>query len=136
MVNQAGWFQEYDPEKNNKQYSGCMNGVYVINLDLDGNLYMCHDDKSKFLGTLHTTKEEYFKEYRKHNCILPQYFIDNCNTCDIRFICNGGCMLLSKEERDNYYCKQRKSLNEPVIEFLMRVANNEEFTEDEINKES
>ena len=136
IINRAEWFQEYDKEKNNKQFSCCMNGIQVINLDLDGNLYMCHDDKNTVLGTIHSSEKDYYTKYRKHNCVLPQYFIDNCNTCDVRFVCNGGCMLLSKEERDNYYCKQRKAMYEPVIEFLMRVANNEEFTEDEINKES
>ena len=105
----------YTP-KDYMKYSPCNNGISVLNMDLEGNLYLCHNNTEKKLGTIHSNINDYMLNYTKYNNILPKYFI-NCKSCSIRYCCAGGCMLLSKEELETFYCVQKKSILEPLIDF-------------------
>lgn len=101
--------------------SMCMNGIHTLNLDLNGNLHMCHDVDNKVLGTIYSDVESYMNNFHKYNNIAPDYYKNTCVNCEVRYLCNGGCSLISKEERDEYYCPQRKILFMPIIEELMKL---------------
>lgn len=111
-------YQEYDEESNNKQYSPCMNGIKVLNLDLQGNLYLCHNNLDKKLGTIYSSVDEYMEKYFTYNKNF-KFYVENCVECPIRFCCDGGCMLLSEDEKKNYFCKQKKAMYLPIIESLI-----------------
>lgn len=102
------------------KYSSCSNGIHVLNLDLDGNLYLCHNNTEKKLGTIFDDIDYYMSNYSKYN-IVPNYYKEYCIKCPVRFICNGGCMLVTEEERKNFYCKQRRALLQPMIEELLAI---------------
>lgn len=103
-------------------YSPCMNGIHVLNIDLEGNLYLCHDNSDKVLGNIYSNIDDYMNKYKSYN-ILPQYCETECKECSVRFCCSKGCMLLSKDELKNFYCVQKKSILEPIIKTLLDFSN-------------
>lgn len=113
--------KQYD-ENYSMVYSPCMNGIHVLNLDLQGNLYLCHDNSDKILGNIYSSIEEYTKQYRLYNNILPNYCESECKECSVRFCCSKGCMLLSKDELKIFYCVQKKSILEPIINKLIEFS--------------
>ena len=109
FINQIRGYEEYDEELENKSLSPyCGNGVVVLNMDLQGNLYLCHNDSNTTLGTIYDTYEEYFTKYKEKNPI-PYFYKKYCKDCLVRFICNGGCMLCDEEERLTSFCLQKKA---------------------------
>ena len=114
-------YVEYDETLDNKKYSMCGNGYSTLNLDMEGNLYLCHDSLHKKLGNIYSDKESYMKNYFLMNNVAPNYFKTTCKDCNVRFICNGGCMLLTEDERKKFYCPQRKAVLEPIIHELLLV---------------
>ena len=62
----------------------CGNGTTVINIDLDGSLYNCHDESKP---------SEYSCEWDK--TIKRQQGM--CAKCDMLRFCGGGCSLMSDE---------------------------------------
>jgi uncharacterized protein len=112
--------ESYSEIKDTHYYSMCMNGINVLNLDLNGNLYLCHNDSSTLLSTIYDDLEVYEKSYRKLNK-THIYYDEECKDCSVRFICRGGCMLCTGENRSEY-CKQRRAFFEPIIEQLLNLV--------------
>jgi uncharacterized protein len=102
--------------------SMCNNGLVTLNLDLCGNLHMCHDVSDRCLGTIYSTVDEYMSNYHKFNNVAPEFYKQYCFQCDVRHLCRGGCSLLSEEERKNFYCHQRKILYKPIIDELLKLS--------------
>lgn len=102
-------------------YSPCMNGIKVLNIDLNGNLYLCHNNSNKNLGNIYSNIEDYINKYREYN-LLPSYFNTYCKGCSIECCCSKGCMLLSEVELKDFYCKQKRMLLEPVLEILLEYS--------------
>jgi uncharacterized protein len=122
IINNIMEYKEYDETINNKCFSPCMNGIQVLNLDLQGNLYLCHNNIDKKLGTIYSNYDEYIKQYICLND-NPKFYIENCKDCSIRFCCDGGCMLLTEEEKKQYFCKQKRMIYLPIIESLLNYGN-------------
>ena len=106
-----------------KAISKCGNGFNVINLDLKGNLYPCHN-MDKPCSTIYDSYIKYI-----NNIILfdsTKEYIEECESCPIYSICYGGCPLISlnKIGRDNY-CKLKKAYYYPIIEQLLNIKEEE-----------
>ncbi len=111
-------YVDYIKRLNNKEsitfHSMCGNGIHTLNMDLQGNLYLCHNNYDKKLGTIYSDTDEYFKNYVELFNIHER-FKKRCGNCEINMYCKGGCMLL---ENDNFneYCHQRKAMFMPFVE--------------------
>ena len=95
----------------------CGNGRNIINIDLNGNLYLCHNTDLK-LGDIKSSIISYENNYTKYNKI-PYFYNKYCSSCNIRFVCSGGCMIVGEEERNTFYCKLQNSLYYPIISKLL-----------------
>ena len=107
--------------KNNEIYSMCGNGIYTLNMDLQGNLYLCHNDYSKKLGTIYSDTDDYIDKYNSYYSIEKR-FVERCNDCKIKTFCKGGCMIL-KDENMEEYCSQRKAMFECFFELFGKLAD-------------
>ena len=88
----------------------CGNGTIVINMDMDGNLYRCHNDNIK-LATIYDTLDEYKKVSSANDDIIRDFINTDCEGCEVIDYCQGGCPLISRESRQKSgYCVLRKTL--------------------------
>ena len=90
----------------------------VLNLDYDGNVYICHNSTYK-LGTVDSTDEEIFEQYKKY---LREKYTPKCKTCEIYEYCPGACLLLTEKGQEQY-CKLRKIKVKLLLDFLMGMKN-------------
>lgn len=118
MSNIVNTIKQYNDDIETKQFSQCMNGINVLNLDLEGNLYLCHNNNNKRLGDIYSSCENYINSYIELNEV-PNFFKEYCVDCSVRFCCDGGCMLVSADEKLNFLCKQKHMIYEPVIDGLI-----------------
>lgn len=117
FINKVYNYEEYNEIQPNK-YSNCGNGTYVLNINLDGNLYLCHNDSTTCLGNIYSSYDEYVLNYIKFNK-MSMFYKKYCKHCSVRFICDGGCMLCDEEERINSFCLQNKAMFEAIIEGIL-----------------
>lgn len=95
------------------QYTAaCGNGLTVLNLDLQGNLYPCHNTSRK-AGTIHDGYFNYLQrilagdhthEHRKE-----------CLSCTALAFCQGGCKLVGDKARKESYCRLKRAVFTPVL---------------------
>ena len=92
--------------------AACGNGLTVLNLDLQGNLYPCHNTSRK-AGTIHDGYFSYLQrilagdhthEYRKE-----------CLSCTALAFCQGGCKLVGDKARKGSYCRLKRAVFTPVL---------------------
>lgn len=97
----------------------CGNGISVQNVDLDGNLYLCHNVTDK-IGTIHDDFTTIFK-----NVIAldntKEFYKNQCHECEIDSICGGGCMLVPQKMRDKYYCRLRRAIYRPIMKAIHKM---------------
>ena len=84
----------------------CGNGRFVLNIDLDGNFYNCHN-----LSTPDTYSEKWDK------CIARQSS-DKCKECKVYYFCFGGCPI-TEEKNLIRYCQNAQALYGPIIDWLI-----------------
>jgi len=101
------------PNDNNHRMK-CRNGSEVLNLDLTGNLYLCHNTREK-LGTIY---DEYY-DYIKNVIELDKTNLYNCKYCEIVDMCGGGCPLVPN--KDKYYCDLKRAIYYPVVKMTDRL---------------
>lgn len=95
----------------------------VLNIDLDGNLYVCHNSNIK-IGHVKDARKDYLNRYWKW---LETRKKPECDTCEIRYYCQGGCPL----DISNEACNLQKILYE---EAMKSYEQNKEIWDKEINK--
>ena len=95
--------------------SFCGNGYLIQNVDLDGNIYLCHNTHKK-LGTIDNSYSKIIRNGLAFNPVNSNYE-HRCKDCDVNPICNNGCFLLDWNERNKYYCKAQKALLTPIVEY-------------------
>ena len=123
IINQINGFV-----KNDGKYSllaRCSQGRDVINMDLQGNLYECHNNTDGKLGNIsdfpmniitRTMEAEYPIMHRKAT---------TCKGCEAMAVCGGGCKLV-KEENLGLSCKLAKTKYEAVADKLIKLAEEED----------
>ena len=104
----------YNTVKSRNNYlNNCGNGFNILNLDLEGNLYSCHNT-SDSIANIYTPFWEYISNLIRQDNNIQN--IKKCNNCDAIGICMGGCKLLSDEVRNRYYCKAKKIIAQSIKE--------------------
>lgn len=82
----------------------CGNGTAILNIDLNGNFYACHNMS---VPVPYTDKwDKTFK--RQHNM---------CKDCDILNFCRGGCPIMS-DEAMSYSCESRRAFYHGILRAL------------------
>ena len=103
----------------------CNNGYTVLNMDLQGNLYNCHNDR-QIVGTIDSKYEDYIANVEKlDNCLhdIPVH----CRECSVFPICKGGCKLIPFDKKiETGFCDLRKAIYEPVIELKKLIDKREQ----------
>ena len=95
-----------------KQYCSCGNGYDVLNLDLEGNLYPCHNTSSK-IGTITDAYFAYLNKVLASDNTKLNMSI--CSDCPAIAFCRGGCKLVSAETRLEGYCRLKQAVFLPVL---------------------
>lgn len=83
----------------------CGNGYDVINIDLDGNLYSCHNIFEP-IGNINMPYIQYIKKIIKEDNTIKN--LEGCVGCVAFPFCKGGCKLLEPgSEAKKAYCNIR-----------------------------
>ena len=98
----------------------CSNGLQVLNLDLEGNLYSCHNCDIK-LGNIYSNYYDYLNEVISNDC-TSYFYKKMCNNCSVNLLCQGGCKLISESARNETYCKLKRAVFEPIIEGIIEYS--------------
>ena len=96
-------------------YAACGNGYDTLNLDLAGNLYSCHN-LSTPVATINTPYFDYLGRIIETDTTLM--FKQECKKCSVFQYCGGGCKFITNSDKRNVYCKLKKAVFEPVIEYI------------------
>lgn len=101
----------------------CGNGYSVINMSLDGTLYSCHNCSDK-LGTIYDSPQFILTNLFKYDKTMQ--FEEKCKDCPVQSICHNGCKLMTEKVRDESYCKLKKAVFLPVIQYVLSYSKKEE----------
>ena len=97
--------------------TNCGSGITVLNMDMQGNLYNCHNS-SVVIGMIKDNYVKYISNLIKNDNSKKFYKV--CKDCKVLSLCRGGCKLMSKEKRENSYCKLKKAVFSPIIDNLLK----------------
>ena len=109
---------EYLKNPNNFIFiSPCRDGLERLGLDLNGNIYSCHDSR-EIIGNINNLDLiTYLSNYLKYDT-SKELYNSLCKDCKYWPLCLGRCKLLTKEARINHTCKLKKAIGEPLLNFL------------------
>lgn len=96
----------------NRYTAACGNGLTVLNLDLQGNLYPCHNTSRK-AGTI---QDGYFTYLQK--ILAGDHTHEHrkeCLACTALAFCQGGCKLVGDKARKESYCRLKRAVFTPVL---------------------
>ena len=106
-------------------FQGCGGGYVQLNLDLEGNLYDCHNTFNK-VGNIHTPYFEYLSNVINLDSELPIRRM--CKGCVAEFVCHdalaaGSCRLRMKDQEAlNKRCGVMKAIATGVIHGLSDIC--------------
>lgn len=95
-----------------RQWCCCNNGYSVLNLDLAGNLYPCHNTSHK-AGSIYDPYFKYLNEILKTDTTFARR--PQCLECPAVASCKGGCKLVAPENMENGLCKLRRAIFLPIL---------------------
>lgn len=108
MYNHLKMMQELDSSARCLYGGRCGNGTAILNIDLDGNFYPCHNMD---------IPEEYTDEWDK--TFARQAGM--CKECEILNYCRGGCPIMSDEAMKNS-CEARRAFYRGITRALNEYA--------------
>lgn len=115
---------EYLKNPNNFIFiSPCRDGLERLGLDLDGNIYSCHDSREIIGNVDNLDLISYLSNYFKYDN-SKELYNSLCKDCKYWSLCLGRCKLLTIEERVNHTCKLKKAIGEPLLNFLNNIKCN------------
>lgn len=94
----------------------CQNGKRILNVDLKGNLYLCHNTR-EIIGTIYSRRDRYDAriEALEEN---TEEQTSVCEKCSALKACRIVCKLIPFSEREAHYCKLRRAAFTPVVEYI------------------
>ena len=92
----------------------CQNGYSVWNVDINGDVYRCHNCGEK-VGTIFDDPDKVLEQVR---ALDPTYknYQSKCKDCPAQPLCRSGCPLIDSQGREEYYCNIKKAYLTPIIE--------------------
>lgn len=96
----------------------CGNGMCTLNLDLDGNLYQCHN-VSEPVSSIYESFNNYISKIYALDK-TKERVAKRCKDCPVVYNCKGGCKLITDEVLDKSYCNFTKAMYYPILECLQK----------------
>lgn len=118
MIGILSYYLNHTDEILNKTMCSCTNGYKVLNMDLDGNLYSCHNTCEPVAHITDDYTQYLSKILQLDN--TKQRMITRCRECPVVGICNGGCKLVSDEVLDKSFCNFKKAMYLPIYQCLQK----------------
>lgn len=118
LINQINYFLENMDKVLNKSLCKCTNGYNVLNMDLNGNLYKCHNT-SEEAATIYDDYTTYLSSILQSDTTKERMHT-RCKDCPVVGICAGGCKLITDEVLDKSYCNFKKAMYYPILECLQK----------------
>lgn len=97
----------------------CGVGRNTLNVDLQGNCYLCHNSSVK-IGTIKDSYEKLVENFLPYDKYAAS---KQCSECPVRLVCSGGCILVNDEARKRYYCKMNRIFFGAVIQALLKTKS-------------
>jgi len=95
----------------------CGVGMRALNVDLEGNCYLCHNSSIK-IGTIEDSYEQLVEKFLPYNLYAKS---EKCQNCDVQLLCAGGCILVGNESREQYYCRLNQIYYGAFLNALKRI---------------
>lgn len=115
-----------DCNKSSRIFAPCGDGIKMMEIDLDGNMYSCQNTRDIIGNIKNLDMIQYLVNYFKFDNTKDLYN-NLCKTCDVRKICYSRCKLVSLESRVKYLCKYKKAIGKPILDFYL-INNNDKKT--------
>lgn len=112
-IKQAEEYNFINPER-----MKCSNGYNVLNVDLDGNMYNCHNTRT-IVGNVEGDCEEYIKNVEAIDATRTNY--PKCKDCSIYSFCQCGCPLVKDDARETFYCDLKRAIYEPIYALKKKI---------------
>ena len=108
--------------QDNLKLSKCGQTLRVLNIDLKGNIYSCHNSTEENLGHIIDPANSIIEKF-----MASEYKIMNrrrtiCKDCPAEYICQCGCKLIS-DERMETTCRLKKGVISAIKETLVKMMN-------------
>lgn len=100
----------------------CGNGLSVLNLDLQGNLYPCHNTSEK-VGAIGDSFYKYLDQVLATDD--TKLHKEQCASCEVVALCRGGCKLVRPKARKSGYCKLKQAMFAPVLSYIEKIGAHE-----------
>lgn len=99
------------------ELASCGNGFRVLNMDLSGNLYPCHNT-SESIGHINDNYFDYFRKVLKGD--QTRFRKESCKDCIAVPFCRGGCKLVSEKAREESYCHMKRAIFGGVMDAFLK----------------
>lgn len=98
---------------------GCRSGYDILNIDLHGNKYACHNDTKPIAGP----RGDYFKYLNDvlagDTTIMNRKVVCKERMCPVIELCGGGCRYIPINGRDDLlYCNLREAVYYPFMQLF------------------
>ena len=93
-IKEFGVTADFQGQKN-VRFKNCGIGTNIV-INYDGNIYPCHKFNTPLYYDINTDIDTIYKEFNTLNNKTSIDFIKKCNTCELKYVCSGGCRI------DNY----------------------------------
>lgn len=90
----------------------CGNGLTTLNMDVEGNLYPCHNTDEK-AGSITGDFFPYLYRILRGDNIKERRA--ECLDCPALAYCQGGCKIVDEKTRRETYCRLKRAVFVPVI---------------------
>lgn len=98
----------------------CGNGYDVLNMDVRGRLYRCHNTDT-VLGTIHDAYSRYLSDIILHDPTRDRSA--ECEHCSVVSLCDCGCPLIEPDVRAAGYCDLKRAVFEPFVELVASLGS-------------
>lgn len=96
----------------------CGAGVTVLNMDLQGNFYNCHNS-SLIVGNIYQPYQDVLDKLNELDT-TSYYYNKECKDCSAISICRGGCKLV-EDKRRKALCDIKKAIAIPILNNILKL---------------
>lgn len=96
----------------------CGNGYSTYNMDLEGNLYPCHNTSVK-CGSIYDSYFTYLN--RVMDTDNTKLHKAECAKCPAIAYCHAGCKFVQDKEREESYCKLKRAVFVPLLNEILNM---------------
>lgn len=106
-----GFFMKYIRSMNQSRKSYyCQNGYNILNVDLAGNLYICHNTRD-IVGNIRGNEISYLNGVMARHPFEKET-ADKCEKCHVKSLCGQRCLITDK------WCDLRKAFLTPLVDYI------------------